>query len=735
MRRSAGSKRSFIHGRVLISSVLCVIGFFLALLGWGAMEQNIQSFGGGDINLITGAETHPRITQSSSAVWGNGTTVVVAIEDSSGSGLNPISICGVSTSTDGGNTFTRLPEKFNNGGACYGYPAIVYSVRAAKWFASFLAERCGGSGVGMWTSADGINWINAACVVSSSVDVFSTWIDNNAASPFYGNIYATFNDFNIDAHPRVTRSTDNGATWSSAVKLFAGFRRTWKVTGSLGSDGTVYVQTLDEGGGGLANPRQNFIQRSTDGGLTWNAPVSQGAPFSGPGRSVSSYFAGMYATPVAGYWREMGWGETAVGPSGVVHHAYSAAGTSPDPGNILYVRSTDFGTTWSAPLKLNSDTTTRAQWSPSLSANIQGKVFVSWYDERNTTTDSLERYGRASTDNGLTWGPDMPLSNVIFPKPLQPDPVVQTTWVGVFHRSAFSNNGTGDTAYHTWTDGRVEINGAPQQDVYFHKALGPTPPNALGNISTRGFVGTGNNVLIGGLIISGAGPKKVILRALGPTLGQPPFNVPNALANPMLELRDGGGALITSNNNWIDAANKQAIIDTGLAPPNNLESAILTSLNPGQYTAVVRGVNNGTGIALVDAYDLDLTSGSNFGNISTRGFVGTGADVMIAGMVVYGPTGEDVIVRGLGPTLTQFGVPGVLADTILDLRDGNGNLLMTNDNWKDTQQAQIQASGHAPPNNQESAIAATLNAGNYTAILRGKNNTTGNALVEVYGLN
>jgi hypothetical protein len=266
--------------------------------------------------------------------------------------------------------------------------------------------------------------------------------------------------------------------------------------------------------------------------------------------------------------------------------------------------------------------------------------------------------------------------------------------------------------------------------------FGGTIPVRLGNISTRGFVQTGNNVLIGGLIVTGGGSKQVILRALGPTLGQPPFNVPNALANPILELHDGAGALITSNDNWGDAANAAAIAASGYKPPNASESAILTNLAPGNYTAIVRGVNNTTGIALFDVFDLDgTTTPSKFGNISTRGFVGTGGKVMIAGIIVDGPDSESIVIRGLGPTLSQFGVPSVLIDPFLDLRDGNGNQLMTNDNWKSNQQAEIQASGFAPPNDLESAISTTLAPGNYTAILSGKNNTSGNALVEVYALN
>lgn len=260
-------------------------------------------------------------------------------------------------------------------------------------------------------------------------------------------------------------------------------------------------------------------------------------------------------------------------------------------------------------------------------------------------------------------------------------------------------------------------------------------PVSLSNISTRGVVGTGNDVLIAGLVVSGNSPKRVLIRAIGPTLGQPPFNVPTFLANPQLTLFDAASSPITTNDNWESAANAAEITASGFSPPNQLESAILTTLAPGNYTAVVAGVGNTTGVALVDVYDLDPTSTSKLANISTRGFVHTGDDVLIAGLVVRGPDQQNVIIRGLGPTLGQFGVANFLADPFLDLRDANGNVLLTNDNWTQTQQSQIQATGFAPPNAAEAAIVTTLVPGNYTAILSGVNNTTGNALVEVYGLN
>jgi subtilisin-like proprotein convertase family protein len=257
----------------------------------------------------------------------------------------------------------------------------------------------------------------------------------------------------------------------------------------------------------------------------------------------------------------------------------------------------------------------------------------------------------------------------------------------------------------------------------------------LDNISTRAFVQTGDHVMIGGVIISGTGAKTVLFRALGPTLAQSPFFLPQSLGDPVLELHDGSGAVIATNDNWEQAPNAVSI-PAGLRPPNSSEAAILITLNPGSYTAIVRGANHTTGNALVEAYDLDVASGSTLGNISTRGEVQTGDGVMIAGVIVTGTELQQVLVRALGPTLAQppFNVPGVLSDPTLELHDANGSVISTNDNWQDTQGPQIQATGLAPPNPAESAILAPLNPGQYTAIVRGLNHTTGVALVEVYAL-
>ena len=260
------------------------------------------------------------------------------------------------------------------------------------------------------------------------------------------------------------------------------------------------------------------------------------------------------------------------------------------------------------------------------------------------------------------------------------------------------------------------------------------PPLNLGNISTRGLVETGDQVLIGGFAISGTDNKKVVLRAIGPSLSNPPFNLTGVLADPIIEVHDVKG-VIGTNNNWKDTQQAE-IAATGLAPTNDLESAILLTLAPGAYTAIVRGNNGGTGIGLVEAYDIDPAANSTLTNISTRGFVETGDNVMIGGFAIAGADGSAmVVVRAIGPSLlTRFAIQGALADPTLTLFDGNAMQIGFNDNWKDTQQADIQATGFAPTNDLESAILMTLPYGNYTAIVRGNNNATGVGLVEVFNV-
>jgi hypothetical protein len=277
----------------------------------------------------------------------------------------------------------------------------------------------------------------------------------------------------------------------------------------------------------------------------------------------------------------------------------------------------------------------------------------------------------------------------------------------------------------------------------------PITTSWLSNISTRALVQTGDNVMIGGFIVQGTQSKTVIIRALGPELT--PFGVTDPLADPTLELHDVTGALIASNDNWIrtiiggiiTSDQVADIRDSGYAPADPRESAIIADLPPGNYTAIVRGVNATTGVALVEVDDLTVGTNSILGNISTRAFVQTDDNVMIGGFIVGGTQSKRVIVRAIGPSLTQYGVPNALADPTLELHDSTGALIAANDNWPNTiiggiitenQVRDILNSGLAPGERSESAIIAILPPGNYTAIVRGVNDTIGAALVEVYDI-
>jgi hypothetical protein len=242
-------------------------------------------------------------------------------------------------------------------------------------------------------------------------------------------------------------------------------------------------------------------------------------------------------------------------------------------------------------------------------------------------------------------------------------------------------------------------------------------------------------MMIGGFIITGSAPKSVALRGIGPSLAG--SGISDALADPILELRDGSGALLFQNDNWHDdSAQAAQLTALGLAPQNPSESGIVAVLQPGAYTAIVAGKNNGTGVSLVEIYDTSQAATSQLANISTRGFVQTGDNVMIGGFILGGGSNTGIIVRGIGPSLSQSGLSNVLADPILELRDSNGALLDSNDNWQEdgASAAQLTAHGLALQNALESGIFKSLAPGAFTAILAGKNSGIGIGLVEIYNV-
>src|SRR5713101_5411013 len=385
-----------------------------------AIQQTLAplAYGAADVDLVTGTETSPHITQSetfSAANPDDPNQIVVAYNDSRGVSANPINLSGASVSTDGGATFIRLTRTtgqspFSN---TVGDPVALYNKPTGTWFTVWIDEACGGFGLGGYkstTPADPNSWTHFCVHTGSSDDRESGVADNNPSSPFFGRMYVSWNDFALGGNLKVRYSTDNGATWPNDRQLAPAspFIRDTQITVDKVT-GDVYVAGMNEGGGGLAGPRANKIYRTTDGGNTWTNTFT-GANFAAPGRAnctANTYFVCMYSPDT---WRHMGWGEPAA-YNGVVSYVYAQHGAGSDASDVEYIRSTDKGVTFSAPLKLNTDTTTRAQWQPNLSVSDTGSLFSMWYDERGTTTCSVgnpsvpcyQMFARKSTDDGVTW--------------------------------------------------------------------------------------------------------------------------------------------------------------------------------------------------------------------------------------------------------------------------------------------------------------------------------------------
>ena len=439
------------------------------------------AFGAGDVDLVTGTETPPHIIQSetyTAANPDNPNVVTVAYNDSRCAASNNFSA--VSVSTDGGLTFNRL----TNAGGCspfantFGDPVILYNKPTQTWFTVWLDGNgsCTLGGYKSTTPQDPNSWATHFCVHSAGGDDReSGWADNNPSSPHYGNMYVSWNDFNVGSGAlEVTFSTDNGTTWHAPVVVSntSTFIRDVQITGDLSGNGNIYIAGMDEGGGGFPHNNINHIYKSTDGGNTW-ANTYTGPSFPGPGVTAVGYFACMFPDD-GGYWRHEGWGEPAA-YNNVVHLVYAQHGTGSDAGDVYYIRSSDGGVTFGAPFKLNSDSTTRPQWQPNISVSPTGTLLATWYDARESTTCTkgnpavpcYRMWSRKSNDNGLTWLPDDTLSDVVSPLPGQSDGNIQPTYAGDY------DYGTALQTKHTtsWTDGRVTIGGASQQDTFTDREL------------------------------------------------------------------------------------------------------------------------------------------------------------------------------------------------------------------------------------------------------------------------
>jgi hypothetical protein len=628
-----------------------------------------------------------------------------------------------------------------------------------------------------YTTTGGTRWIAPGVLQNNVFRSDPVLNSDNAGSFFYLSLLETFFD-------DLWRSITGGQSWTLVGPADGGDKQ-WFTIDNTNSSGHGFQYQCWSTDGNNYGGRQ--FTRSTNGGLTWMNPINiPNSPAWGTldVDSTGNLFIGGVNLITNGIWcvrstnakngaitptfdqstqvnlgGDIVFGQP-INPEGLVGQVFLAAdrsGTSTNDNvymlasvqpsgftigsDVMFVRSTNGGTTFSAPVRINDDAVNHAKWHwfGTLSVAPGGRIDAVWYDMRNSPNNvTSQLFYSYSTDGGGSWSANVAVSNPFNPFIGYPNQQKIGDYITVVSDDARAN-----VAYAATFNG--------EEDIYYVRI----PPSAavaqrnLGNISTRSLVQTDEHVMIGGFIVQGTGTKRLIIRAIGPELTE--FGITDPLANPRLELYNGTGALIGTNDDWqttiiggvITRNQVSDIQNSGLAPTAASESAIIADLQPGNYTAIVRGVNDTMGVALVEVYDFNPGAGSTLGNISTRSFVQTGEHVMIGGFIVQGSGAKRVIIRAIGPELTQFGITDALANPKLELYNRAGVLIASNDNWQSTiiggiittnQLSDIQDSGHAPTEATESAIIADLPPGNYTAIVRGVNNTLGVALAEVYDL-
>lgn len=521
-----------------------------------------------------------------------------------------------------------------------------------------------------------------------------------------------------------SRSIDGGDTWQQPIAV--PHEPVWG-TLDVNSNGDVFLGGVDSGVGPL---EKIWCVRSTN---AKHAAVTPTFDLATPVNMGGNVAAGDVINPV-GITGQL---YLAIDRSGASTHnnVYMLASLKPfgSGGNgtdVMFVRSTDSGQTFSAPKRINDDPVNPSKWHwfGTFSVAPDGRLDAVWLDSRNAAnnTDSQLFYS-FSRDGGTNWSANVAVSEPFNPLIGYPNQQKMGDYMTIV-----SDLRGGNVAYCATFNG--------EQDVYYVRVAPPSLRTL--NLSTRARVLTGEQVLIAGFIITGTESRKVIIRGIGPSLN----GVGATLSDPTLELRQGNTTLV-SNDNWqtrSDGTSQEAEIQATTIPPTNeFESAIVMTLNPGSYTATLSGKNGGTGVGIVEVYDLAQTANSQLANISTRGFVDTDDNVMIAGLIVSEGSADaraQVVVRALGPSLGDAGIQDLLQDPMLALHDANGATIATNDNWKingqtqHSQEALVRASNLAPSNDSEAVIVATLPPGPTTAIVRGKDNSTGVGLVEVYNL-
>ena len=571
----------------------------------------------------------------------------------------------------------------------------------------------------MWRSLDGGQTFTRLNFATGGDKQWFT-IDNTN-SPGHGFQYQWWSTAENNYGGRqFSRSIDGGITWMNPINVPNGI--VWG-TLDVNADGDLFLGGVD------SNLQQVWCVRSTN---AKHAAVNPTFDLATPVNLGGRITAGKFINP-EGIMGQIFLATDRSGSS-TNNNVYMLASVElngfPAGSQVMFVRSTDDGQTFSAPRKVNDDPfhPNKWHWFGTFSVAPDGRLDAVWLDTRNAAnnTDSQLFYSY-SRDAGNTWSPNLAVSEPFNPFLGYPNQQKMGDYMTIV-----SDLGGGNVAYTATFNG--------EQDVYYVRVAPPSLKTA--NLSTRARVLTGEQVLIAGFIISGTDPKRVIIRGIGPSLN----GVNGELSDPTLELRRGS-TLLASNDNWKtrpDGTSQQTEIEqTTIPPTNDLESALVMTLNPGNYTATLSGKDNGTGVGVVEVYDLAPTAGSQLANISTRGFVDTDDNAMIAGLIAGDGTSgarAQVLVRVLGPSLASSGIQGALQDPTVALHDANGAIIATNDNWQsndqtqESQEALVRATTIAPSNNFESAIVASLPPGPSTAVVRGKNNSTGVGLVEVYNL-
>ena len=617
-----------------------------------------------------------------------------------------------------------------------------------------------------FTTNGGVSWTFPGVLESNVFRSDPVLASNDVGHFFYLSLMENFFD-------DMWRSLNGGETWTRLGPATGGDKQ-WFTIDNTNSTGHGFQYQYWSTDGNNYGGRQ--FSRSTDGGSTWENPIllpntprwgmldvdANGNLFLG-GVNIntsqvwslrSSNARNAAVTPAFDQVVPVNLGGTAgiggpINPAGLVGQIFVAADRSGNTTNnnvymlasvrrfgastgsdVMFVRSSDGGQSYSAARRINDDpiNANKWHWFGALAVAPNGRLDAVWLDSRNAAnnTDSQLFYSY-SLDAGANWSANVAVSEPFDPLSGYPN----QNKIGDY-LTIVSDIAGGNVAYSATFNG--------EQDIYYVRVA--PPALRLLNISTRTEVRTGDNRLIAGFIVTGTDPKRVIIRGIGPSL----TGINGTLADPVLELHQGDTTLAT-NDNWKskpDGTSQQAEVEaTGVAPSNESESAIVATLNPGSYTAILAGKNSGTGVGVVEVYDLNPAANSELGNISTRGLVGANDNVLIGGLIVGGGDASGkatVLVRAIGPSLAGSGLQTVLADPTLELHNANGSTIATNDNWKtndqsqQSQESQIRSSTIAPPNDLESAIAATLPPGAYTAVVRGKNGGTGLALVEVYNL-